>query len=692
VLLATPLSLSLAVGVDDIFSDSFEVNNILEAEPRTLVNDAPAGAPFVIVTEPPQAFTAIPFTVVRDTALNGLGLTTRSESPGSLLLLQNGVINNELVTNAAGVAMGEFVPGAAGQGWIEVTFGGFGGPIDFNVATSAYDCCRLEVDGAAVDPGNGEVEVSVTDVEHKQRSWFRIKRTFRSQGTHRRWISNGDTGVDWSFSYISDYLAKDGDNIIVHRGGNRTDLYTASSDPDRWDAPIEFYQELRRTPGGNIELRDADGSLLVYAGLDDPDIPGRLIRQEDRRGNFMSFLYQQLPGATKWVLTTAVDSMGRNIEFRYFAINDPNEGRRGRIWEIEDFATRTWQYDYDTEGNLIQARTPLVTSTSTGNDYPVGRMTRYRYLTETDIGAGVQGYDRLRLLHNLISIEYPNEAASELDPANPQTLGTAPGTYREEFVYGIDPADPDSFDRVMSHQIGGTNAHGVPAGGNAQYAFEILNPNAGGVNEPYMKLTHTDANGNTAEYISGAGGTRLSETEFTRGLRAGEPAEFKTVREFNADKETQKATLPDGNTVEYLFDNQNPSRFAQGNLLATIQRPGPRGAQQDQLTEISAFEPVFQSVARSTDPRGTPDTPTPGQDACGRDTNQRYTQQQFFDYQEGPPAQVLPLLAAELSISEAETQSLLNSAGIALGDHPKYDASDDGCRQTGRQQFVRRPR
>jgi hypothetical protein len=107
---------------------------------------------------------------------------------------------------------------------------------------------------------------------------------------------------------------------------------------------------------------------------------------------------------------------------------------------------------------LTASTTPAVTGTPTGNDFPDGKTTRYNYLRQADIPLEITGLDRQRLLHNLIEIQAPNETA--LDPANP--LPTNP---REVFVYGMDPADPISFDRVISHVVGGTNESQVPAGG-----------------------------------------------------------------------------------------------------------------------------------------------------------------------------------------------------------------------------------
>src|SRR5213078_2961391 len=102
---------------------------------------------------------------------------------------------------------------------------------------------------------------------------------------------------------------------------------------------------------------------------------------------------------------------------------------------------------------------PAVTGTPDGNDFPGGKTTRYNYIRQADIPASITGVDRARLLHDLTAIEAPNEAAT--DPAS--TTGLA--NPRATFTYGTNPADPATFDRVIAVTEGGTNVHGVPAGG-----------------------------------------------------------------------------------------------------------------------------------------------------------------------------------------------------------------------------------
>ena len=356
-----------------------KVEIFVEMESRTLVNDAPTGSGFTIVTKPATPNLSIHLKVFRARGEADGKPLLATQTFNSVLILQNGVVTDELVTDRDGLVQGELVAGFGGQGPVELFFETddpttFYGPIPIGLTNPPRGGCGCPEE-IVVDPHSGENSVTETDVSITMRSDFRINRTYRSQGTHRRNVAKGDVGVDWAFTFISDYLVKDGGNVIVFRDSNRTDVFTATVDPDVFAAPLEFYEALRRNPIGNFELRSADGTLKVYAGFNDPRIPGRLTHQEDRNGNIMSFFYQTLIGTNRRVLTTAVDTMGRNIQFRYYPTNDPNPGRRGRLPEIEDFrgdgssSGRVVIYDYDLTGHLISVRSPTITSPAFPNTH-----------------------------------------------------------------------------------------------------------------------------------------------------------------------------------------------------------------------------------------------------------------------------------------------------------------------------------
>lgn len=555
------------------------------------------------------------------------------------------------------------------------------------------DCCCAECaeDAGPEDTGwgavglyAGERRVCATDLDIPGRGMgFELKRTYRSQASHLRLAASGDSPVDWAFTYIDDLLKPDGHNVIVFRPSLRTDVFVATEHPDQFYAPMEFYEQLTINHDGNYELRSHDGMVKTYRGFHDHEIPGRLIRAEDRDGNYISFLYGQPKGLSKTILTTVVDTMGRNIQYRYYDDHDSNPGRRGRLKEIEDFrrdnseSGRKVIFDYDEESNLISVTSPVVLGTPNGNDFPYGKTVRYDYTREEDVPLSIMGADRQRLLHNLISVQHPNETAVELDPKNPQTLPTLPGTKRESVTYGTELSDPASFDRVETLTLGGTNGNGVPAGGTILYKYELLAVKAGTPNDPFLKNTVTDRRGHVTDYFYSAYDTLLKKCEFTHGFRKQEPKSFITTFSYNYDKELLRKVLPEGNRVEHYFDEHNPDRFQQGNEIRTVWIPdAQRGGDQKQITTETIFEPIYPRPVFVTGPRGVDNSfGPPIADPSGRTQRERYTTRYFFDYQEAPAEVILPLLAAELRTSEAEVQRRLDAAGIELG---LGDLNEDG--------------
>ena len=519
---------------------------------------------------------------------------------------------------------------------------------------------------------SGEESLTTTDLTIPGRGFdFTLTRTYRSQVSELRPIDTNDLGVDWGFNYSDDRLLPDSNNVILFSPTMRTDTFMATSTPGVYTAPMGFFDQLTVDGSGDFELRDNTGMVKTYASFRNPSIPGRLISESDPEGDLMTFHYARIdpdntvPGDQKFVLSYAIDTLGREIRFQYYArtsqsvdgrvvtVTDPagNTASFGRLAHVIDFKgdmtfdgsdasadfagqtnNRTLTFTYDTEGNLVSETSPVVTGTPDGNDFPDGKTTRYDYTREVDIPATIAGLDRERLLHNLAAIEAPNEAAS--DPAD--TTGLA--NPRVTFTYGNDPADPATFDRVIAVTEGGTNINGVPAGGTIRYSYRIVATGARTTNDPYLQTTATDRNGNVSQYVYSPYDTLLSQAIFTAGLRAGEPTSYVTTYKYDNDKMLIRDTMPDGNTITYIHDHLNPDRLEQDNLLRTIEAPdAARGGDQSQIATATVYEPIYQHPAVVTDPRGLdPSYLPPVADPSGRTPFERYSTYYYFDYQESP--------------------------------------------------------
>ncbi|MEK7996256.1 MAG: hypothetical protein AAB403_20845, partial [Planctomycetota bacterium] len=356
---------------------------------------------------------------------------------------------------------------------------------------------------------------------------------------------------------------------------------------------MEFFTKIRILPDtSDIVIRDFDGEQKTYKAFTDANIPGRLIRQEDRNGNFLTFGYAQIDpddqvtGDEKYVLTVVTDSMGRDVRFRYFAsavqgtgfeaktVVDATGEKYGLLAEVSDFrrevndpdeprtnATpngRTIKFDYyistDAGGNvgdLKSITSPIVGGTPNGNDFASGKTTLFTYkkITDAQIAANPK---MKRLKSNLLTITSPNEVA-------------ASGPASTVIEYYEEPANEVTFDRVKKYSLGGTNASGVKAGGDIEYTYTELSPNLDAptsviMNLPKLQIGVTDRNGNSTQYKYSGYGPILEKKESTRGLRSSDPTFYLQSYAFSEDKQPLHVANAEGGFTDYEYDSTSPDR------------------------------------------------------------------------------------------------------------------------------------
>ena len=113
-----------------------------------------------------------------------------------------------------------------------------------------------------------------------------------------------------------------------------------------------------------------------------------------------------------------LDTLGRKMELYYYdAAQDKDTGRYLKLKKVEDFTSRTVTYDYDDDGNLIEA-----------NKY--GRVWRYEYSMQSDYpnDPSLQG--------NLLRVFSPKEIEENSE---------APKPFRE-YIYGT---SGNEYDKVI---------------------------------------------------------------------------------------------------------------------------------------------------------------------------------------------------------------------------------------------------
>ena len=453
--------------------------------------------------------------------------------------------------------------------------------------------------------------------------------------------TDGVLGHNWRQQYVDEKLEFQIDGSIVHNNGlDREDRYLLNETGDGFISPPEFFTDLTELSDGSFELRFENGTVRSF------DEAGNLREIRDRNDNFMSFLYN-----AEGQMVTVVDPLGRSINYDYIQTGV----NAGRLDSITDFFDRTIDFTYNNQGDLVEVRSPIVEGTPNGNDFLEGKITRYTYSS---------GFSNEALNHNLLTVTRPNEVANGGSPV----LINEYGTSRFE------------FDKIISQTYGGTNASGVEAGGTFTYEYEKLATGEFSddpdefvrANQRISLIRETDRNGNVEEYVFNPLGYAVEKREFTKGLRDDEPEFFETKFIYNSDGLLVEQINPEGNTVRHIYDGISDSRFAQGNLLTSTEMPDDdRGGDQTEIKTLNLYEPIYQNVSMTIDPRGIDlDFDAPITDPSSRSQLERYSTRLFFDYQEGDAiraAQVLEELALELGITEAEVEALLEESGIELG-------------------------
>ena len=442
---------------------------------------------------------------------------------------------------------------------------------------------------------SGEFFVSATDLSIPGRGLdLRLRRHYRSQIDY-----DGPLGHGWDFEANARLKAAGGD-ILYFDGTGRMEGFIRI-DSTHFFSPTGQFASLTEHGDGSFTLREAEGTKRVFHALDGSNRQGALAGLEDRHGNSISMEYD-----SQGLLASISDASGRSITL----VHDAS----GRLVSASDFTGRAVVYSYDSHGDLVAVRSPIVTGTPNGNDFPEGRTTAYSYSN---------GLADVRANHNLLSITAPQEAAAAGPPVLQNTYGGNTASFE--------------FDRIIAQTIGGTNATGFPAGGARSFTYASLGPG--------RRVTVLDPNGNQQEYVHSTSGQVVQKTEVTnREIRPGE-GDHVTTLSYTSDGLLASITLPRGNALSYAYDEGNPLRRSQGNRLEERHSAGGIAGGGPDLVTRYTYEPVFNQRRTITDPRAFPLGLVPLDPNGHLDLSDplvaRYSTTYLFDYQEGSGLQEL---------------------------------------------------
>ncbi len=510
-------------------------------------------------------------------------------------------------------------------------------------ATRAYPVGDAEDIGHPVDLKTGEVSMRVVDLRVPGRGIdWEFARRYRSRINFR-----GPLGYNWEFNYhMRLILDPTNGSFSLVDGNARSDIYLREPDGHYLTPPGSYNRVtvLQGNPlvpsAGPIEIEIANRHLRRTRFFVEASAPGtnpvvlRMTRVSDCHGNTLQFQYADPADPRR--LTQVIDTYGRAYTYLY-------DGQ-GRLATVRDFMGREIVLGYDANGDLASVRSPIVTGTPNGNDFPDGKTERYTYSS---------GFSDPKLNHNLASVIAPNEGTSLIP--------------RLQFRYQEIAGHPD-LDKAVLQTWGGTNASGIPAGGSISYAY-----GAGGPGGSDSSTTVVDRSGNTTAYFFDVAGHVLIQRESTRGLHPGEPATYETQRLYDPDGQITRVTTPNQGFVESVYDAANPDRAQQGNLLSETRFPGPLGGDQAFLKKATTYEPIFNHPRTVVEERGNDPSYVPQNG--GAQSAARYATTTIYDYQEGDGTANLAFLAAATGLTPAQIEQLLTAAGVPF-DLP--DQNGDG--------------
>jgi RHS repeat-associated protein len=464
-------------------------------------------------------------------------------------------------------------------------------------APTRENCERHDDGDDVIDPVylfSGEFYEEVEDLRIKGRGLdFVWSRKYRSKlGPNTR------QGNGWDFSY-NIFIEANGADVDVCDGNSRRDTYflqaalgTAGGASGQaaasktWSRP-EFFRDLMLDADGSYTMLFADGGVWDFNPLDGSPAQGRLRRIADRHGNNLRFAYD-----ASGRLSTITDTLDRNVTVAYNAA--------GFIASVTDFAGRRVEYQYyndgdagGSHGDLRSVRSPAVTGTPNGNDFPNGKLTTYTYS---------KGFADARLNHNLLTIT----DGRRNDPADP-TFGQGP-YLRNEYASTQNPNDP-SFDRII-RQTWGDSTDNI----DLVYAPQEPSPKN---RYAAMKTILNDRNGNVKEYVFDHRNRAIGKREYTgradpdkpttqttnrpaAKLRPDDPDFFETLYEWNADSLMTRVLHPNGNVTEYVYESDlDPGAppVTRGNLRIMRRLPGPLAGDQTSIEERFEYDPRFGCAA-----------------------------------------------------------------------------------------------
>ncbi len=196
--------------------------------------------------------------------------------------------------------------------------------------------CGPGCDGARVNVVHGNLIYTRRDISIPGRGLpFEIIFTYNSGS-----FFNGRYGYGWQMNYNQRIVTNQvNDNVIVVREDDRTDIFIRQAD-DSFLPTYGVRDTLEEYAPGRYLLTDRQGIQYWFGSTSHPYVT----KIEDLNGNRLTLAYN-----ASRELTTVTDDSGRFLILSY---------TDDKLASISDPLGRTFQYEYDTNGDLIRVTDP----------------------------------------------------------------------------------------------------------------------------------------------------------------------------------------------------------------------------------------------------------------------------------------------------------------------------------------------
>ncbi|MBF0480011.1 MAG: RHS repeat protein, partial [Candidatus Omnitrophica bacterium] len=338
---------------------------------------------------------------------------------------------------------------------------------------------------------------------------------------------------------------------------------------------LNYYERIKKLDNNNMVITDGEtGSKIeyVYDGVSKYTAPAGIFAQLILNANGTYTLTKK--GGLKYNfdlngnLASIVDRNNNQISFSYntgklpilafakYLINVNTEAVVGydyQLTTITDPVGRKIALTYNAKGKL-----------SAVTDF-AGRKVLYTYFDNGDLKSFQDSLGNIT--------QYLYDAAHNL-------------------VNIIDPKGQTYLTNVYQNDKVVSQTHGT-----GTFKFDYSKPG---------QVLFTDKSGTMALYVFNSTGNPTNLYEYTRLIRAGDPAFYATSYTYDANQMRTSVVFPKGNGFIYKYDSANPSVLSRGNLLE-IRRKANMSTPSDDVYDIVTrftYEPRFDQVKTITDPKG----------------------------------------------------------------------------------------